>query len=106
MRVRSNLRSRTSFSHPKTVRQQDAQTFGILPIRVVVTHKKTEYGFEADVREIKQKEQAELEANYPRPRHLPLPSYDLGGQTRLVEIAEPKTLLLEDEEDAEYSAVA
>ena len=57
---------------------------GALPVKVIETVKKTEYGFECDVRDVKAKEQAELEARFPKPKVLPI--YERSGETRYTEL--------------------
>ena len=61
---------------------------GSLPVKVVETVKKTEYGFECDVRDVKAKEQAELEARFPKPSKLPI--YERSGEMRYIETQEPE----------------
>ena len=59
---------------------------GALPVKVIETVKKTEYGFECDVRDVKAKEQAELEARFPKPSKLPI--YERSGEMRYIETQE------------------
>jgi hypothetical protein len=81
-------RNRSSFHHPRPIVKDDGGMFGLLPIRqVTTTYKECERGtFERELARIKEREQAELELKYPRPKRLLLPVYELGSEDRYVEL--------------------
>lgn len=73
-----------------------------LPIRIVETWYSSEYAIERQVVRDREAEQKVLEEKYPRPRVLPLPTYELGGNTRYVEV-EP-TMMTEECVESEFAA--
>jgi hypothetical protein len=74
--------------------------FGVLPIRIVETFAKEEFGFEMAVKRAKEEEYERLQLTHPRPSKLPVTEFG-SSNTRYIETEEnaESDLMVEDESE-------